>query len=63
MDRLQARPIATSSSKARAVEDARLMQVSVIDNARRIGKDPPKYALLELIGKGSYGRVYKGSVF
>lgn len=60
MSRLQVRPVEVSSTKAKAVEDARQIQASIIDAARRIGKDPPKYALMELIGKGSYGRVYKG---
>jgi hypothetical protein len=63
MSRLQVRPVEVSSTKVKAVEDARQMQASIIDAARRIGKDPPKYALMELIGKGSYGRVYKGSMF
>jgi hypothetical protein len=45
------------------VEDAQQMQAGVIDAARRTGTDLPKYVLMELIGKGSYGRVYKGLVF
>jgi hypothetical protein len=49
--------------KANAVEDAQQMQAGVIDAARRTGTDLPKYVLMELIGKGSYGRVYKGLVF
>lgn len=36
------------------------MQASIMDAARKAGKDPPKYVLMELIEKGSYGRVYKG---
>ncbi|RAL66877.1 hypothetical protein DID88_007659 [Monilinia fructigena] len=36
------------------------MQASVIEAATKAGKEPPKYALVELIGKGSFGRVYKG---
>jgi hypothetical protein len=59
MDKLQVRPAESSSVKAKAVEDARQMQAAVIDEAQKAGKTPPKYALMELIGKGSFGRVYK----
>ena len=57
---LQVRPSESSSVKTKAVEDARQMQAKVIEVASKAGKAPPKYALLELIGKGSFGRVYKG---
>ncbi|ELR10288.1 hypothetical protein VC83_04580 [Pseudogymnoascus destructans] len=60
MDRLQLRPVETSSVKARALEDAQQMQLSVDESAKKAGKAPPKYVLTELIGKGSFGRVYKG---
>ena len=60
MNNLQVRWAEISQVRAKAVEDARRMQASIIDAAKRVGKDPPKYFLMELIGKGSYGRVYKG---
>jgi hypothetical protein len=45
--------------KSKAVEDARQMQAAVIDMCNRTGKSPPRYVLTELIGKGTFGRVYK----
>ena len=49
-----------TSTKAKAAEDARQMELSVIDECQKIGQEVPGYTLLELIGKGSFGRVYKG---
>lgn len=60
MDRLHLQPVKNSSVKARALEDAQQMQLSIDDSAKKAGKVPPKYVLTELIGKGSFGRVYKG---
>jgi hypothetical protein len=60
MDRLQLPPVESSSVKARALEDAQQMQLSVDESAKKAGKVPPQYVLTELIGKGSFGRVYKG---
>lgn len=60
MDHLSVKLGEVNSVKARAIEDARQRQISIIESARRAGKDPPKYVLMELIGKGSFGRVYKG---
>jgi hypothetical protein len=60
MDRLQVRPVESGSVKARALEDAPQLQASVSESAKNAGKAPPKYVLIELIGKGSFGRVYKG---
>lgn len=45
--------------KERAIEDAKQTQLMVVEAAKRANKDPPKYVLLQLIGKGSFGRVYK----
>lgn len=60
MDRLQVRSPELSTVKAKAIEDARQMQARVIEECKKTGKDPPPYGLVELIGKGSFGRVYMG---
>jgi hypothetical protein len=60
MDKLQVRSTEFSSVKAKAIEDARQMQAHVIEECTKAGKDPPPYGLVELIGKGSFGRVYMG---
>jgi len=60
MDTLQVSSAFRSSTKTKAEEDARAMQKSVIETCKKAGRDPPKYVLMELIGKGSFGRVYKG---
>ena len=52
-------PLVTSGPKARQIKDAQLMQQAVLDRAKRTGEEPPPYEFLELIGKGTYGRVYK----
>ncbi|KAI1006185.1 hypothetical protein K3495_g2027 [Podosphaera aphanis] len=62
MDRLQACPVEVTPIKAQAVEDARQMQEKVNEDCKKAGKKPPPYNLEELIGKGSFGRVYKGQV-
>jgi hypothetical protein len=51
---------AVTPKKTKAEEDAALMQASVIEAANKSKTTPPPYVLLELIGKGSFGRVYKG---
>jgi hypothetical protein len=54
---------AVTPKKTKAEEDAALMQASVIEAANKTKSTPPPYVLLELIGKGSFGRVYKGYGF
>jgi hypothetical protein len=54
---------AVTPKKTKAEEDAALMQASVIEAANKTKTTPPPYVLLELIGKGSFGRVYKGYGF
>ena len=46
-------------TKQKAIEDAKKMQHWVSEECTRLGKEMPNYQLSELIGKGSYGRVYK----
>ncbi|KAK6225671.1 serine/threonine protein kinase [Colletotrichum tabaci] len=50
-----------SASKQKAVEDAQKAQASVVKQCAVAGKEPPPYMLSELIGKGSFGRVYKAT--
>lgn len=47
--------------KQKAIEDAQKMQVIVEEECQKAGQEPPAYLLQELIGKGSFGRVYKAS--
>jgi hypothetical protein len=58
--RLQVRQPEMSGHKAKAVDDARQAQAAVNEMCRLAGRPPPRWALCELIGKGSYGRVYMG---
>lgn len=46
--------------KKRAIEAGRKMQMAVVELANKEGLTPPKYGLRELIGRGSFGLVYKG---
>lgn len=48
-----------SPAKQRALEDAANMQKSVLERCKATESSVPPYHLTELIGKGSYGRVYK----
>jgi hypothetical protein len=49
-----------AGTKMRAIEQAREMQTLVAERAKRSGDEPPPYEFSELIGKGAYGRVFKG---
>lgn len=46
--------------KHKAIEDAKKMQGLVAEKCAKNGVEVPPYKLTELIGKGSFGRVYKG---
>lgn len=48
-----------SATKKKAIEDADKMQKRIVRECGEAGRNPPPYALSELIGKGSFGRVYK----
>ena len=62
MDSLAVPSSASSVVRNKALQDARLRQKEILALTEKLGIPPPNYALLELIGKGSYGRVYKGLV-
>lgn len=49
-----------AGTKARALQQAKEMEDLVAERAKRSGEEPPPYDFYELIGKGSYGRVFKG---
>jgi protein-serine/threonine kinase len=53
-------PAAVTGTKAKAIEQAQEMQAIVAERAKRSGDEPPQYDFQELIGKGAYGRVFKG---
>ncbi|KAK1690974.1 kinase-like domain-containing protein [Colletotrichum godetiae] len=58
---LQVRGPDFSVTKQKALEDAKKMQAAVDDEVAKAGQDKPPYLLNELIGKGSFGRVYKAT--
>ena len=55
--------MAITKQKAEAMRLAREQGFIVREMCRRAKTDVPPYTFEELIGKGSYGRVYKGFVF
>ncbi len=54
---------AMGGTKGRAIQQAKEMEVLVAERAKRSGDEPPPYDFYELIGKGAYGRVFKGYVW
>ena len=59
MDRGHLVPGPMGMMKLKQAEEAKDMQKAVEERANRIGVDIPPYEFLELIGKGSFGRVFK----
>lgn len=55
-------PAMVTGTKARAIQQAKEMETLVAERAKRSGDEPPQYDFHELIGKGAYGRVFKGYV-
>lgn len=56
---LDPRASVTAGTKHKQIQAAKEMQQAVLERAQRTGKEPPPYEFLELIGKGSFGRVFK----
>lgn len=54
-------PPAEFSTKEKAAQDAQRVQASIEDECAGSGRSPPPYTLDELIGKGTFGRVYKAT--
>lgn len=48
-----------AANKARMKDAAHKEQIAAREAARKHGQPAPKYEFLELIGKGTFGRVYK----
>lgn len=61
MASLQVRWPEVSATKKKALEDATKMQKRIVEECNKSGKEVPEYQLSELIGKGSFGRVYKAT--
>lgn len=61
--RASLQPPPNVGTKGRAIQQAKEMETLVAERAKRSGDEPPPYDFIELIGKGAYGRVFKGCVF
>ena len=61
MNRLHPESAAAMTEHRReAVRMAKTQDADVLEKCKRTGVTPPGYMFDELIGKGSFGRVYKG---
>lgn len=56
-------PRSAFGSKTKQIQEAEKMQVATAERVVRAGAPVPPYEFLELIGKGSFGRVFKRQVF
>lgn len=54
-------PASEFSTRQKAAQDAQRLRESIEEECAATGKTPPPYALEELIGKGTFGRVYKAT--
>ncbi len=53
-------PPMTVPTRPKQVHEAKKMEKAVLERAERTNVRPPPYEFLELIGKGTFGRVFKG---
>lgn len=54
-------PAPQFSTRQKAAQDAQRLRDSIEEECAATGETPPPYALEELIGKGTFGRVYKAT--
>lgn len=54
--------MAMTEHRREAIRMAKSQEAAVVEKCKRSGVAPPGYTFDELIGKGSFGRVYKGCV-
>ena len=60
MSSLRVDSIKVAPTKALAVKDAKEQEKYIQELCAKLGRTPPEYQFLELTGKGSFGKVYKG---
>lgn len=54
-------PAVPSQTRAKAIDEAQRTQAAVLHDCTAARCEPPPYVLTELIGKGSFGRVFKAT--
>jgi hypothetical protein len=62
MEAFRLQPPPAVGIKAKAIQQAQEFEEIVAEKSRRSGVESPPYDFIELIGKGSFGRVFKGYV-